>query len=440
MSLVIDDRKSNRTDNDRNTTRIDWTTPLASIIPEDFVLPDDYATTHVTIEDALSHRTGMPDHIRHFGGNGPSSRTVREEVRLLRHLPSTAELRTKYMYNNLMYTAVSHTIETLTGEDLGAFLSHRIWTPLQMTDTYWTPEEAQASDKVLAQGYAWNTDKGEYIPEPPPDIIGSSGAGAIISNVLDYAKWIRCMMTREGPLSAEAHEALVQPRTIITDDPTILFPPPHLYALGWTQAIYRGEHIVWHPGGVAGYGATVMFLPAQQWGLVMAGNTTLTSNFVQVVLYMYLLDELLKTPPNERLDWSRLIWERVNLHREQQMHARELLYPQLPTVPLPPAHLVHEYAGLYIHPAYGRLDLFVDAGGSGLVADRTTCEVPMMVVLEHVSGEFWLATLQEKNQDPRDYEKVRAEFKTGVDSRVNEVGVDLEAEMAGEKIWFRRVY
>ena len=29
---------------------------------DDFVRPDEYTTFHATIEDALSHRTGMPRH------------------------------------------------------------------------------------------------------------------------------------------------------------------------------------------------------------------------------------------------------------------------------------------------------------------------------------------------------------------------------------------
>ncbi|KAF7590720.1 hypothetical protein BBP40_002511 [Aspergillus hancockii] len=442
MSLVIDDNKNAAGDHctrkDKRPAQIHWTTPLVSIIPDDFVLQDGYAAARITIEDALSHRTGIPDHIRHYGGTGSSPRSIKDAVRLLRHLPATAELRTKYMYNNLMYTAVSHAIETITGVNLGAFLLRRVWTPCRMTNTYWTRDDAQACDNILAQGYAWNADKGEYITEPPPDTIGGSGAGAMISSVVDYARWIRCMMTCGGPLSSKAHEALVQPRTIIAQDPTNLFPGLHLYALGWTRDVYRGEDIVWHDGSVAGYGSMMMYLPRRQWGVVMAGNTTLTSNIVQVVLYMHLLDEVLGTPLNERVDWRRQISAGIATGREKQAHARDFLYPQLPTVPLPPALGVQEYTGVYEHPGYGKLELNVDAEGLGLVADRLTCEVPMVIAMEHVSGEFWLATLRERYQDPRDHERVRAEFRIHVDGQVSEVGIDFEAEMHGEKIWFQK--
>lgn len=67
------------------------------------MLPDSYATAHATIEDALCHRTGMPDHENIFG---PKSTNVAEMVRNLRYLPMTSELREDFMYNNTMYTAI----------------------------------------------------------------------------------------------------------------------------------------------------------------------------------------------------------------------------------------------------------------------------------------------------------------------------------------------
>ena len=41
---------------------LDYATPISSILPEDFVLSDDWVTKHVTFEDALCHRSGYPRH------------------------------------------------------------------------------------------------------------------------------------------------------------------------------------------------------------------------------------------------------------------------------------------------------------------------------------------------------------------------------------------
>jgi CubicO group peptidase (beta-lactamase class C family) len=45
-------------DND-NFPEIQWTTPLHELLPEDFVMPTPELTKRVTVEDMLSHRTGM---------------------------------------------------------------------------------------------------------------------------------------------------------------------------------------------------------------------------------------------------------------------------------------------------------------------------------------------------------------------------------------------
>lgn len=441
MSLVIEDRKDNSKEKFTAETIADrpiqWTTTLASIIPEDFVVPDEYATAHITVEDALSHRTGMPCHLRHFGPKG-SKRTVKDEVRQLRYLPLTAELRARYMYNNLMYTAVSHAIEKLTEKPLGEFLRDRIWKPLKMDNTYWTSLDEHANHNTLGLGYAWDATKNLYVPEPLPDVASASGAGAIISSVLDYASWIRCMIFKAGPLSLESHRALTQPRSIIIDDEQNLFREPHFYSLGWTLDSYRGEQIIWHNGGETGYGTTMMYFPSHQRGLVMAGNTSFTSNIVQTILYMHLLDHWLSTPEADQVDWNSLIKGKIYEHRKKQADAKERLYPDLPGFSIPPALRLREYTGNYYHAAYGELLFHVDRDSKRLVADRLSYQISMVISMEHVNGEFWLATLMEQNKDPRDHEKVRAEFRIGFNSRVKEIGLDMEAEMGGELIWFRK--
>ncbi|KAK1622174.1 beta-lactamase/transpeptidase-like protein, partial [Colletotrichum phormii] len=73
---------------------LNWKTPVSDILRDDFVLSDDWATAHITLEDALSHRTGYPRH------DLASATTAQGATRLFRHLPMVAEPRTTYLYNN----------------------------------------------------------------------------------------------------------------------------------------------------------------------------------------------------------------------------------------------------------------------------------------------------------------------------------------------------
>jgi CubicO group peptidase (beta-lactamase class C family) len=43
-----------------NHTGLSWKTPVVELIRDDFVLEDEVRTGLITVEDVLSHRTGMP--------------------------------------------------------------------------------------------------------------------------------------------------------------------------------------------------------------------------------------------------------------------------------------------------------------------------------------------------------------------------------------------
>lgn len=91
-------------DNSSQYSNIQWDTPVSSLIPEEFVLESFYSTKVTTVEDVLSHRTGLPRHDLSFGGDyadedgkgGKHSGTAKDVVKGLRGLPMNAEPRTKY--------------------------------------------------------------------------------------------------------------------------------------------------------------------------------------------------------------------------------------------------------------------------------------------------------------------------------------------------------
>ena len=437
ISLLIDDDAQERTTSVPRNDPLTWKTHICSLIPDDFVLTDSYATAHVTIEDALCHRTGMPDHEKSFG---PRTTNVAAMVRTLRHLPMTSELREEFMYNNIMYTAISHVLETRTGKSTVCFLSNRIWAPLGMTRTFWTLQDAinaeKSGDARLARGYAWDPVAERYLDEELPDFPGVSGSGAIISNVLDYAEWLKCMMKQTAPLSAAGHASVVAPRIVVSAPGNNPFKGPNLYALGWYVDTYRGENIIWHSGGWTGFGSVMAFLPDRQWSFVMMGNTSQTSNYVQMMLYFRLLDQLLETPSREQIDWNARWKGVVDGRRDAFVRARERLYPFLHVKPNPLSLPLEKYAGSYSHLGYGVMKFVVE--GAGLITDRTEQEIAMEVKLEHVYGEFWLAFLHVKNKDDRDSEVLRAEFYISVDGKASKCAAELEPKTESNKIWFMR--
>ena len=298
---------------------------------EDFVLPDEYATAHVTLEDALSHRTGMP---RHDYSYSEPNVTVRDVVRNLRHLPMTAEIRTKFQYCNMMYISISHFIETWTGMWLGDFLRKRIYEPLGMISTFFSLSDAQkaaaSGGPSLATPYYWTNKTQEYHSIPWLDAPHESGCGATISNVLDYAKWLGCMMTSSGPLSPAGHHALRSPRIISNSNPEELtgFRGFEFYALGWEVSNYRGEVMVWHTGHLPGFSTVMLFFPRIRWGITMMANGG-TGGAIQVLLFQ-MIDDMLGIPKQARFDWGPVMAIQETILLYTLKNAKHLLFPSAP--------------------------------------------------------------------------------------------------------------
>lgn len=157
---------------------------------------------------------------------------------------------------------------------------------------------------MQAQGYVYYQEKYQEVPFLDLDIV--AGAGAMVSNVLDYAKWLKVMIDSSGPISKEGHKELKTSRTFIEKPSTPLpFAGPLTYTLGWFTGVYSGHEVYYHSGGLDGFGAEALFIPDSQFGIVLLGNTATTSNIVEEVLMWYLVDEKIQTPEHERFDWRK---------------------------------------------------------------------------------------------------------------------------------------
>jgi hypothetical protein len=58
----------------------------------------------------------------------------------------------------------------------------------------------------------------------------------------------------------------------------------------------------------------------------MMGNTSRTSNYVQIIGYFHLLDELLNTLETERVDWNLRLQKMGSERRRKYSRAKSTLY------------------------------------------------------------------------------------------------------------------
>ncbi|KAM5360125.1 hypothetical protein ACJA88_014938 [Fusarium oxysporum] len=187
------------------------------------------------------------------------------------------------------------------GKWLRDVLKELIWVPLDMDSTLFDLQDASHAPNQLASGYYWDIKEGKYGEAPFINVTELSGAGAIFSNVLDFAKWVKCLLHEVAPFFKEVHRDIKSSRMI---EPTQLDEPSDMvtYGLGWHHSLFKGHAIYTHSGGVHTYGAQVYWLPSIRYGVVAFANTALTSNAVEEILAWNLIQDRLKIPENERSD------------------------------------------------------------------------------------------------------------------------------------------
>ncbi|KAF3761487.1 beta-lactamase/transpeptidase-like protein [Cryphonectria parasitica EP155] len=394
LSLLID--------NSSDYSDISWETPISHVLREDFVLSDEWATEHITFEDALCHRTGYPRHDLSI------LNSTRQLIRSLRYLPLSAEPRTKLQYNNMMYATAGYAIEKLTGLNLASFFHEHLWAPMGMNETFLDIYDPRLvhSGLTAAQSY-WAVGNGAYVRNPNLDgrLGADAGAGAVYSNVADYTKYLRVMMAETGPISAAGHRELKRPRTLMGfNSEMFLGPTTETYGLGWMGAVFEGEQIYWHTGTVSTFVTFMLMVPAREYGIVVMANSN--SKVRELVTYRVLYD-LFGVEQERRPDHEALYLKEAELVQRALDTCPDRLYPNVPNPPLPPSLPLADHAGTYSHPAYG--DLFVatdcEDASSNTVDEgcslrlRRDRDAQQLVVgkLQHKSGDFWLtyAALEE---------------------------------------------
>lgn len=442
-----------------------WSSPINQFLPEDFVLENDYATTHVTVEDAVVHRAGLP---RHDLVHGQPNDKPADVTRRLRYLPLTSEPGRSHQYCPLMYGVLTHLLETVIGESLGNFLEKEFWKQLGMlSTTFALPKD----DSNLARGYYWHEDGESYIAEPYDDVSSISGSGAIFSTVNDYALWIKALLeanddshpeNRSSPLTNKLVHDLFTPR-IITDDFQSDYNP-QLYALGWDVLNVVGETIIAHDGGETGFGTGVFMVPSRQYGIATMANTEVSGAIAGSLLAQRLLLEKLNS--SKTVHPEDLIPRRRKRAVRTPGHTTQNLYKTSQNRALRTISLA-EYTGTYSHPAYGAFNLTLSKDEEILEAlfyPRTwpikiqfihtnTKNFNLRFLYPHGIGNIWTeeGIVWESDDDNGD-EGYRAAFEYGRDGTSAErLGMELEenlVEMARDlsenewrrgMIWFDKV-
>jgi|GEM_PF-5341257 len=251
---------------------LDLDRPLQGWVPAEpgFTLKDPNASRLATLEDLLSHRTGVLPHNELWSSGG---RTRAQIFSLLPRLAFDTRAghgfrqSEAYRYSNIMMMAAGHAMELKMGRSWESMIAEKIFAPIGMTSSVTTTREFLAASNA-----SWGRSPGEA-GFRPIDMANIGPAASISSNAEDMARWLDFLVhqgqTSRGRvvLGASQFARLIEPFTRI--------PKPgseYFYGLGWQVDQTYGKKVVWHTGHINHSSSLISFIPSQRVGVAILSN------------------------------------------------------------------------------------------------------------------------------------------------------------------------
>ncbi|ETN92761.1 FmtA-like protein [Gammaproteobacteria bacterium MOLA455] len=333
---------------------LNWDQAIRDVLP-DFRLYDDYATSHATLRDLLSHRTGLPRHDATWHGTGKTRQALFDG---LRHLKPNADFRSLWQYNNLMYEVIGLLCAKVSGADSWEyFIQSRVIDPLGLSATTAKAEpEGSARFTDVALPYRLKSSDSDPIPMPVyKNPLGP--AGSIHSTLSDLVAWIK--VHAHGGMSNG--QQLVSPENLaVMHAPHMIFPATaqkksvmnnvlFAYGLGWFIEPYQGVTLYHHGGNIGGFSHVAAFVPQEEIALVVLSN--IRDKPMAKALMYHALDVALGIDPAHTKNWSA---EFLKLTQDNEQEAKDALAQSAAdkVKNAPASHALDDYAGTYTAPGY----------------------------------------------------------------------------------------
>jgi len=207
-------------------------------------LPNEW--TGVTVRHLLSHTSGLKEEVW-TGGIVEFDRHEHRQEEIIKTAfgPLKFEPGDKFAYSNVGYRLLGMIIEKASGQSYWKFLDEHIFKPLGMNATRNSDPKTIIPNR--AKGYGRSGDS--YVNRDPVTASSAFSEGALMSSVLDMAKWDAALYSTKI-LKKSSLKKMWTP--IKLNDGT---PVP--YGFGWEIADINGHTQIGHGGGLPGFVASI---------------------------------------------------------------------------------------------------------------------------------------------------------------------------------------
>lgn len=409
--------------------RLDWDTPVRNYLP-DFQLYDNYATTHITPRDLLSHVSGLPRYDLLWYGNSEFSRADLYER--LRYLEPTADLRQEWQYQNMMVMVAGYMAERLLDTMWEDAVQSRILKPLRMNHTTLSIDAMVASGDASV-GYQRGHDSVMALPYFTSTSVGP--AGTINSCARDMARWLQMNLgggevDGRRVINAPTLREIQRPQVVINDGGTDDTPGQtfDLYALGWGVHGWRGHRMVEHGGNIDGFTAQVGLIPDEGIGVAILSNGD--GSEMPTVVMRTVFDRLMG---NNEKNWGEEMAARMRAAEAQMAALAEENDDGdeeggARVTGTSPSHKPEEYVGFYEHPAFGSAEIVRDGRDLRLRYGRIDTR------LEHFHYDVFRTHAAEATSEW--FDRIRLNFRSDVNGRIE--GFEVRLETSAPPVFFER--
>lgn len=347
--------------------KVEWDAPVTRYLPA-FQMSDPIVTKLMTVRDLLVHRSGLTLGAGDLMIWPAPTHTRADIVAGLKHLPIGGQFRGGYAYDNVLYVAAGAVIEAVTGQTWEAVIKARIFEPLGMTSTVSSPALVDRARRASPHARLGPPIRGmgpQTVLPFDASFDAAGPAGGVNSTPKDIAQWMLVQLglgmrpNGQRLWGEPSAREMWKPHTITSwsDGPTDenpARPSMQAYGLGWFVQDHRGERMLWHTGGLAGFISYTALLPGRKSGVMIMTNAEETP----------VLRSLRYGGPDRLQGRSDYDWiassRRVQAETETQA-VKDHAAMTAPTAGgAKPSLTPAAYAGVYSDPWYGTVTVSLD--------------------------------------------------------------------------------
>jgi CubicO group peptidase (beta-lactamase class C family) len=319
--------------------KINWDDKVIKYLPS-FQMYDSWVTKEITIRDLVTHRSGLET----FSGDIlwlGSTYDSKEVIRRAGFLKPTSSFRSKYGYQNIMFSVAGSIIPVLTDTTWNDYVKSYIFEPLGMKRSVTSIEEMKAKGNYA---FPHKIVKGNVIPYKDFWSIETvAPAGAINSCVADMSKWIRLQL-KKGKFGEKQIFSEKQSNEMWSNQTAM---GNMNYGLGWFIRYWNGKKLLNHGGGMPGMISDVSILPEEDLGLVILSNA---ETGMVTAIRNYIMEIFIGKEPR---DWNKTMLENWQ-KREEGFDKEEKRREEVRIKDTKPSLPLEKYCGTYEDAMYGK--------------------------------------------------------------------------------------